>query len=246
MRLYPMVLVGVVFGATVALIVHAFTASAVTAPHIVAVEALLGLTFIPVTFRIFGVAAPVVSPLDGPLWSLLCELVANGVYGLGWKFKLRNAWPVLAAISGVALVLYSAKHGTVNGGDLPTTLFDGFLRGGFGFFAGATLSRFKGIARGLRVPGWLIFGMLPAVLLVPHLGAGDAVFEDLSVFVVLPMIVLLGSRLDVPKGVEPILTSGGRISYPLYLIHSPLLHLLVLFQAACRSRISARSYWPWP
>ena len=234
-RLYPMVLFGVALGTAASLVIHVAAPTAAPyfsapAPHVVAVEALLAVFFVPVMFRIFGVVAPVVFPLDGPLWSLMCELAANAVYGLGAKFGLRNAWPALAAISGAALLLYSAKHNTVNGGDLPTTLFDGFLRVGFGFFAGATISRFKGIAPGLRAPGWLLFGGLAAILLVPHVGRADGLFENLSVFVAFPVIVLVGSRLETPPKLEPIMAWGGRISYPLYLVHGPILRCLVPFE----------------
>lgn len=227
-RLYPMIVIGVTVGTLVTLALGQLGAIPWMPLKIIAARAGLAVWLIPLSFSLFGVAPATLFPLDAPLWSLMCEVVANAAYGVGSKLGLRNAWPAFAAICGLALVVHSLRENGVQGGGSASNLHVGLFRVGFGFFAGATLWRFKDAASGFRLPGWIVFAALAGVLLLPYVGRANWIFEDAAVFLAFPAIVLLGSRIEPSRRLEPIMLWAGAVSYPLYALHGTLLILAQL------------------
>ena len=132
-----------------------------------------------------------------------------------------------------ALVLFAtAKHfHTLEVGYVWSNLWGGLSRVLFGFVVGIALSRFHR-ARGLpvvRTNIWILSVVLAGCLAFP-LSAHKDIFDLLAVFILFPIIVVAG----VSTSAEGALWHwSGRISYPLYLIHAPM---LVFFTLAVAGR----------
>lgn len=209
-RLYPMILLGVVLGSAVALwTVH---------PPIwkLAQAALAGLLLAPIDgMRQVGFG---LWPVNPPSWSLAWELVANAVYA-GLLFRLRTRWLVLIAATGwLGLMLCAALFGSLEVGFLPQHFWGGAARVAFAFSVGLILFRLSGRwPKGFNV--WVLSAILLVVLGLPA-GPSRAVFDLLAVTLVLPVLVAAAVKAPASAGVARLF---GRVSYPLYIIHAPIL-----------------------
>jgi peptidoglycan/LPS O-acetylase OafA/YrhL len=144
-------------------------------------------------------------PLNVPAWSLLCELLVNLIYGLLWKRRIALA--VLAVVSGLALLMLSYP---IRRPDLAT----GMLRACFSFPVGVFIHRFRARLPLLPIPAWFIIAALGVVLLTP--------FPELpAIGLAFPLGIALLARCDNGPGFELL----GRLSFPLYAVHWPLLQL---------------------
>jgi peptidoglycan/LPS O-acetylase OafA/YrhL len=168
-----------------------------------------------------GGAASGLFPAVFPAWSLFWELVANLIFAL---LAPRLGWRMLGAILGVGLVLLvatGAAYGTLDAG----VRWDNFWGGGgrviWTFFLGVALQRFcAGRQSGFALPGWLLGGLLLAVLAVPKIGWG---YDVAMAALVLPLLVFLGAQVRGRSATGHWL---GYVSYALYVLHAPLLNLL--------------------
>ncbi len=67
---------------------------------------------------------------------------------------------------------------------------------------------------------WLLVG----ALLFP-VTQFDLFFENFAIFALFPLIVFLGAAGEPPSSLKRVLAASGQISYPLYVLHYPLIHL---------------------
>ncbi|PTS86592.1 MULTISPECIES: acyltransferase family protein [unclassified Caulobacter] len=214
-RLYPVVLLGLVLGGVIHL------AAGVDLPTVGLLLA-LGALFIPfpVTLDVF--------PLNGPQWSLLWELVANGIYALiaPWLTLPRLALLTLAGAVGHGLL--TLRFGTGSIGSFGQDWFGGGPRVVFGFFAGVLLWRLTAGGRLNRLPagvpiGWLIGGVL-LTLTLPVPESARATYDLAIVLLVFPPLVALAARArPAAAGWRAVLDRLAGLSYALYALHMPLL-----------------------
>lgn len=157
-------------------------------------------------------------PLNFPAWSLFFELCANLVLALGWR---RLTQPVLVAIviaSGIAI----AVSGSTGNGQDWGSFWWGFPRVGFSFFLGVLLQRRRRAATGRSPIAWLAVATIVLLLAVKLPGA--FAFDLLTIFVAFPLLVWFAASVEPPR--PPIASALGALSYPLYVIHVPLLSLV--------------------
>lgn len=179
---------------------------------------------------LFAPAAPAFSPtahpypFNPPAWSLFFELGINGVFALAAPF-LRS-WRLLIAFVGlgaVSLAWASVAHGDLNGG----ARFSGFAVGAarvlFSFFTGVALHRLWAAGRlRLRLSPWIVVAGFLALVLAPASEPWVALRDLVIVLVLLPLLVA-ASTDGRPSALLGYL---GRISFALYVIHTPVLYLL--------------------
>lgn len=159
-------------------------------------------------------------PANGPLWSLFFEILAN----LAWAaFLVRRSTAILAlgvAVSGALLVLCAMRHGTLDLGWQASSLDGGLARVCFGFGCGLLLHRLRAslpsmVALAAPVAALaLVYAMALPVQRLPWTLFLAMVFLPC----VLVVAVAAGRHRAVPGGAWL-----GRVSYPLYGIHVPLL-----------------------
>lgn len=220
-RLYPMIFLAGLIA------VPAFYAGAwptsTTAP---ACLALSGFTLVPLGLALNMAAYP----LNVPIWSLFFEFFANALYFVTVRGNLSPAGlRVFVVSAGVILITIVYLVGAIsNVGDASAISFlAGIPRVVFSFFLGVILSRLD-LNRILPAcSAWLVAAALALTLFAPTIAL--VWLYDCLALAVLPVLVALGSRVSVNGAAATLCARLGALSYPLYVIHEPILRAVYRF-----------------
>ncbi len=219
MRLYPLYLVGWAIGfAKLAARTAAGADGAMPAAVLVKV-ALLNALVLPA----FG--GEELFPVNGPGWSLFFEFAINLVFAL-MLFRLSSA--VLVAIAAGSLAILGwlvAPPDLFNMGWNDATFAGGVARTVFSFCAGILIWRNCATAPQRSVTWLCLLPVAGAVLAIALQIHGSAAFwREWSVaLIAFPAIVWLGIRWEAPPQLRPTFDWLGALSYPVYIIHIPLI-----------------------
>lgn len=171
-------------------------------------------------------------PLNFPAWSLFFEMIAYALFALLVP-KLSRRWLVtIIAIGFVALVVTGFTQGTLDRGVWRPSWPGGLARVTFSFFAGVALYRLW-LERPVRtnVHPLIVFLLLAAPLLwrpPPELEF-SWLYELAVITVWMPLLVFLGTA-SMARGVwKHTCEHLGAISYPLYILHAPLILVAINF-----------------
>ena len=239
-RLHPMIVMGAIIGLTTFLLGGGVKwDGSVTPMSGVALAFFLTCLFIPAWP---GAAHEVrgngeMFPLNGPSWSLFFEYIGNICYALFIRRLNTKALSWLVAALGVVYIWFSV--GNVSGyesigvgwtvGD-SVNIFGGFLRMMFPFSLGMLLARnFKPVkVRGIF---WLAIVLLFALFSVPFFPSVggicvNGIYEMCCIMLIFPVIVWLGaSGVTSDKASTGVCKFLGDLSYPLYIVHYPVMYL---------------------
>ena len=224
-RLYPVYALGAALGLVVTLLVRHVLLPWMPLGEIAGV-ALLSVFFIPI---LVGPGHQNIFPLNAPYWSLFYEMVVNlGYAAIGARLSDKWLGRIVLA-SGVGLVLCWYTWGELSPGFSVGNWIGGAARAGFGFPLGVLLyrnHRAGKLARFRGADGALVL-MLFALLLISPTGGmarGTAALVDLGViFMILPMLAALAVEAQPTK--TAFYRRLGRLSYPLFALHYPMLML---------------------
>ena len=240
-RLHPMVILAAVFGAAAFLIQGSVQWDGTHIPSgNVLISLLLGMLLIPCfpggTGEVRGNGE--MFPLNGPSWSLFFEYIGNIMYALFLR-RLPTKWlKVFVAASGLGYAAFAIFNGSgsynmgVGWTMAGHNFIGGFLRVTFAFSAGLLLSRdFKPVK--IKGAFWICSAMIISLLSVPYLGSEanpiNGVYDAVCTILIFPAIVYLGasgSAAGSDKGISHRISKLlGDISYPLYIIHYPIMYL---------------------
>ena len=237
-RLHPMVIMGAIIGLIFFLLQGSVTWEG---EHVSLTRALVALVcamlFIPAVrggyYEVRGNGEAF--PLNGPAWSLFFEYIGNLIYA----FFIRRfpTWlvGVLAGVLGAGLCAMTWLN--LCGGDMLgvgwTMSNYGLLTGGlrmlFPFTVGLLISRLTH-PKATRHTFWPCSLLLIAVFLVPYIPSEGGIsmnglFESLAVAIVFPAVVWLGAHGTVTgKWTSRVCKFLGDISFPVYIIHYPLMY----------------------
>jgi peptidoglycan/LPS O-acetylase OafA/YrhL len=225
-RLYPLYLVGLALGTVSAVYAITVDPKGWWTPLKLVEAITTGLVLIPM-FPGLGASG---SALDGPVWTLLPELVANFVYA-GF-IKLMKNWVVIGImlISAAAITYGELRFHTLDIGYNPTDQWAALARVGYSFFAGVLMFRLsKGREQLLPWMSWACMIFL-TVLLAWRPAKGEVAWFELgTVLLVFPALLLIGSRFEPGPKVGAFFAHIGLVSYAIYLIHQPIGHILQPF-----------------
>ena len=234
-RLYPVMAVGILAGAAVALASGA-NGGAVTW-HLAA-----GLAFVPIFAGSAGLFV-----LNGVQWSLLFELFANAVHA-GWLRRLSGRAMVAAVIGSLMVLAWTASRFEWFGlGDRGNNFIGGFPRVMFSYCVGVAMVRLGPALERWRpaMSGALLLVALPVLLMLADVAKGVMAAWQVDLAVValaLPMVLHLAIGATIEPRLERVSGVIGSMSYPLYAAHLPALGLVILlapgfgfgaFVAAC-------------
>lgn len=238
-RLHPMVIMGAVLGAITFCIQGSVQWDGThVAISMIMLSLLCSIFFIPampgVGYEVRGNGE--MFPLNGPCWSLFFEYIGNILYALFIRRLSNKALTVFVVLLGVALAAFAVFNVSTYGNIGVGWTLDGvnFLGGSlrmlFPFSLGMLMSRnFKA----MKVKGafWICAIALIALFSVPYLEGLEplcmnGVYEAFCVIVAFPIILWIGaSGTTTDKQSTKICKFLGDISYPVYVIHYPLMYL---------------------
>lgn len=247
-RLHPMVVFGTLLGAALFYFgaCEEWKLIANTSLGKLALVTLVCCTIIPIGKSMDIRGWVETNPLNGPVWSLQWEYLANILYAVvvrrfkTWALallvlasafltlNLALDWDVFGVFSARDYAAY-----TVIGGWSLTAdqLVIGFSRLMYPFFAGVLMSRLKCIIP-VRRGGFALTSALVALLLaMPYFApAGsplvNGIYEAAVILLAFPLVVALGAGSVLPSGKGSQLCKFlGEISYPIYLSHFPFVYM---------------------
>lgn len=237
-RLQPLVILGMTLGA----IGFYFTDSTIwplihTVPlWKMLMVMLIGYTVLPVPLSLDIRGWEEMHPLNSVGWSLFFEYITNILYALGirkFSNKALSVFVIFAAVALAHLAITSANGDVAGGWTLNWTQGRiGITRTIFPFFAGLLLSR---LAKPTYIKNAFLWCslLLAIILYMPRIGGAEyqwmnGIYESISIIIFFPLIVYIGASgiLKTATG-NKLCKFLGDISYPLYLVHYPIVYFYV-------------------
>ena len=236
-RLHPMVVMGVILGAIAFIIQGCVNWQGNAVP----VETLMWATLL----ALFLIPAPSgmdvrgnteAFPLNGPHWSLFFEYIGSLLYGLllhRLPTKWLRVWVACAIISLAAYALMLEDGGVAYGwSSEPMNLLGGALRMLYAYPMGLLMARMfrKRKPEPLHGPVFLFCSLALVVLLgLPLFGGkeSETIYQMVCLFSFFPGLIWIGARGSVEGWRQQAVSFLGRLSYPLYAVHFPLIYLYI-------------------
>jgi len=253
MRLQPMVVLGMTLGA----IGFYFTDSTIwplihTIPlWKMLLVMLIGYTILPVPLSMDIRGWEEMHPLNSVGWSLFFEYIANILYAIGIRKLSKTALSIFVFVAAVALAHLAISNGDVSGGWTLNTeqVRIGLTRTMYPFFAGLLLSR---VATPTRIKNAFLYCslLIIIVLYMPRIGGAEHIwmnglYESVCIIFIFPLIVYLGASGLIHSRTESrICKFLGDISYPLYLVHYPIVYFYVAWISNNKG-ITILQAWPY-
>ena len=193
-------------------------------------------------------------PLNGPCWSLFFEYIGNIVYALVLRRFSTRVLALVATILSTCLAWFAitdaSGYGSIGVGWTvdAINLYGGALRMLCPLTLGLLLSR---IFKPVKVRGafWICAAVLIALLYVPYLTGGErvslnGVFETITIVIIFPAIVwLAASGKTTDRLSSKVCQFLGEISFPLYIVHYPLMYVFYLWLIKTR-QYTLHETWP--
>ena len=239
-RLHPMVIMGAVIGAiTFALGGSQQWDGTHIATSMTMLAMLCAMFFIPAVpghscYEVRGNGE--MFPLNGPSWSLFFEYIGNILYALFIRRLSTKALTVLVIVLAGAHAWFAtfniSAYGSIGvGWTLDTVNFwGGLLRMLFPFTLGMLLSR-KFTPIKIKGAFWICTLVLIALFSVPYLNEINGIhingiYETCCVMLVFPLLVWIGASGNTTDNQSTAICKFlGDISYPVYMIHYPIMYL---------------------
>lgn len=235
-RLQPMVIMGMLIGAAL----FYFQASDILFPQIAGTPLwklllvmVIGCTLLPIPISMDIRGWSEMHPLDGPAWSLFFEYIANILYALFVRKFSNTVLSIFVFLFGVLLLNYTVmgpKGDVIGGWSLNWEQMNiGFTRLLYPFFAGVLLSRLGKLVH-IKGAFWICSILITAILFIPRIGDEDSLwmnglYEGICIIFMFPLIVAIGAGGEIKSAFSiKICKVLGEISYPIYIIHYPLIY----------------------
>ena len=194
-------------------------------------------------------------PLNGPCWSLFFEYIGNILYAIIIRRLSTRALAWLTALLCCALTWFAVTnqsgYGSIGvGWTIDTTnLLGGTLRMLCPLTIGMLMSRVFKPIKNVRGAFWACSLILIGIFHVPFVDGGspmslNGIFEAVCIIGVFPIIVWLGaSGTTTDNTSRRICHFLGDISFPLYIIHYPLMYAFYMWLIKTRLYTFSET-WP--
>lgn len=246
-RLHPMVIFGCVFGALCFYFSGCEEFSLVDKTSVGMLLLVLlwccAIIPLPASMDIRGWAET--NPLDGPVWTLQWEYLANILYALVIRRLSKVALFVCVLCFGAMTVMLcfdvdwlgvwgegrAAAYTVIGGWSLtPDQLLIGITRLLYPFFMGLFISRMHKLVK-VRGGFWWCSLIVAILLVMPRIGGMEhqwlnGLYECLAILIGFPLVVSMGAG-SIVKGKYSVAVCKffGAVSYPIYITHFPLVYI---------------------
>jgi peptidoglycan/LPS O-acetylase OafA/YrhL len=215
-RLYPLLFagtsIGILLGLLAASVKHDVTYQQI------AISGILGLLLLPsYVFSQWSTAFP----FNMAQWSLTFEIFANAIFAVVAPKLTTRVLIGLVVLSAILLIGLAVENGDTYVGFDKDNFFYGFARVMFPFFAGVLVFRFRRRPRHAPLVAVSLIIALVAFIMVPSWHAGLLTLP--YIILLFPAIIYLGAAVDVGPKLSGVFRFLGTLSYPLYLLQSPIL-----------------------
>ena len=236
-RLHPMVVMGVLVGVVAYLIQGSIRWDGTEVSfQTLLLSALLALFLIPAPASLDVRGYTESFPLNGPHWSLFFEYVGSLLYGLvlhRLPTKWLRVWVACGILSISAFALLNEGGGVAYGwSSEPENFVGGALRMLYAYPMGLLMARMfrQRSPKPLCGHVFLLSSMaLVALLGMPSLGNKDAntIYQLVCLLSLFPAIIWYAARGTVSGWHQRAVSFLGRLSYPLYAVHYPVIYLYI-------------------
>ena len=194
-------------------------------------------------------------PLNGPCWSLFFEYIGNVLYALFIHRLPTKALGCLSAALCCALAWFAVTdqsgYGSIGVGWTidSVNVLGGTLRMLCPFTMGIFMSRLFSPLKNVRAAFWVCTVVLLVLFHVPYLEGGspfswNGLFESVCIILIFPLLVwLAASGKTTDKMSSRICGFLGDISFPLYIVHYPLMYAFYLWLIKTRQYTLGET-WP--
>lgn len=174
-------------------------------------------------------AGGVVFPLNGVIWSILFELVANFFHAKALVRISQTALLLLALAMAIVMVMAVVKLESFGAGSWDVGSWKGNFAAGLprvilSYVIGCLLYLRFGDQAQLGLPPWVPPVLLPAALVAGWQIDGGWRFDLIFVLLVCPAVLMAG--LASSGSIRWLQRMAGDLSFPLYAVHLPILFLV--------------------
>ena len=253
-RLHPMVVMGVLVGAVAFIIQGCVKWDGTSVPlQSVLWAMLLSLFLIPSPGSMDVRGNTEMYPLNGSHWSLLFEYVGSLLYVLLLR-RLPTKWlKVWVVVSVICLAFYAFQQeagGLLYGWSVePMNMLGGLLRMLYAYPMGLLLARLFRERKPSSLKGHVFLKSslaLVVLLALPIIGGKtvETIYQLACIVVCFPAIIWYAARGTVAGIRQKVISFMGRLSYPLYAIHFPII-CLQISEVQGMGDVYATSAQPW-
>lgn len=236
-RLHPMVVMGVLVGVIAFIVQGCVKWDGTAVPmQFVLWAMLLSLFLIPSPLSMDVRGNTEMYPLNGSHWSLFFEYIGSLLYGLllhRLSTKWLKVWVVLSIILLASYAFLQEAGGLLYGwSSEPINMLGGLLRMLYAYPMGLLLARLFREQQPKTLQGHVFLKSslaLIVLLALPILGGKtvETIYQLFCVVVCFPAIIWYAARGQATGIRQQIISFLGRLSYPLYAIHFPVIYLQI-------------------
>lgn len=225
-RLYPMLILGLVAGTTV-LTIRLLNQNEPRDAWDLLGASLTNLFLLPSPLIVGDDS--VAWPANPPQWSLFFEFLASFAFPWLVRFNQR-ALIATVVLTGMAVLALGLVNKGIGGGNMWKNLPFGLIRVAYPFAIGIYLFRFSSKIRlGKSVStmkSMVCVALLVAIFAVQVPARFNGIYEAVAVLVLLPALLLFSASVASMSWSRPCILWLGAISYPLYATHYAVLHMV--------------------